>query len=40
MMREMVLNAPLRALVNFKLIDGTAMERLIVQFNTLLSGGK
>ena len=40
MMREMVFNAPLRALANFKLIDGTEMEKLILQFNTLLSGGK
>lgn len=40
MMREMVLNAPLRALVNFKLIDEETMNRLIEKLNVLISGGK
>lgn len=38
MMREMVLNAPLRALVNFKLMDDKAMNGLIQKLNGLIGG--
>lgn len=40
MMREMILSAPLRALVNFKLMDEKTMENLAARMNTLLEGGK
>ena len=40
MMRELVLNAPLRALVNFKLLNEEAMEGLAARLNALLTGGK
>lgn len=37
MMKEMVLNAPLRALVNFKLMDETAMNGLIAKLRSLFT---